>query len=296
MSYFWDFGDGITSTERAPKHTYKSLEAEYSVSLTVKLNNTRASVTVGMLIPANPKQQPSITYSENSNGWVAFTCTGTDPNNAIKYSWNFGDGQTQPNGINMASCKYSANGPYSVKCTVTYSNTNTEIAQKDIYVTTISSSNGCCLNSNDREVEKDRCTYTYNGEDRRVKQVARITNCFGFHRLVARTICQYNKKKDTWKARKVELINAGAEGIIYKQNGNCGGGCECYETVDLWKDGENATDGAIANAARVTMDKGTGGIAFAVGKKSVWARHYVKDGTERINGRGDAAIHDDACK
>jgi PKD repeat protein len=299
MEYLWNFGDGTTSTERNPKHTFDS-KAKGGTTLCVSVNlsatkGSKAPLTDCITIPSPPSNNPYIAYTESSNGWVSFTCTATNPNNAVKYSWNFGDGQTQPNGINIASCKYSANGPYLVKCTVTYSNTTTEIAQKDIYVTTISSSNGCCLNSNDREVEKEKCPYTYNGENRRVKQVARITNCFGFHRIVGRTICQYKKKNNTWVARKAELINAGAEGIVYRQNGNCGGGCECPETVDLWKGGTNATDGATANAARATMDEGSGGYAIAVGKKSVWARHYVKDGTERINGRGDAAIHDDTC-
>jgi PKD repeat protein len=308
LEYLWDFGDGTTSTEKNPIHTYASLEVEYPVSLAVNLNNNRApaSGTVGSMImlDAGDPKTVFITYSEGNNGKVSFTINNIGMSEVFLCSWDFGDGSpTQQFGSSaFASHTYSNNGNYNVILTIHLNDMTTITVEKTIQVTKLSGGGGgggggggtsCCVKDMDREVEKNGKTYTQDNENRRVKQVIRATNIFGFHRIAATTKIQYKNSNGKWKARKVEKISVGAVGTIYWVNNNCGN-CKCPASVDLWKGGNSHDDGVKKNASKVVMDHGVG-LKFTVGSKTLYSRHYVFDGVERMKGTGLAAVHDKNC-
>jgi len=100
-SYLWTFGDGNTSTERNPTHTYVPAGSEnsYSVSLRVfaygpggtKVFNTKTS-TVTL---AQPTMVPNFTFTVDRQ---TATFTNTSTNIGFEepdaYFWEFGDGTT----------------------------------------------------------------------------------------------------------------------------------------------------------------------------------------------------------
>lgn len=108
----WNFGDGTSSSELSPKHTY-STNGDFTVQLTVVgaggTATTTQTVTVGNVAPTI-----AFTFAFEANGVVNFTnlCT-----NATSYQWDFGDGSTTKN--LSPSRTYSLNGAYSVQLTAT---------------------------------------------------------------------------------------------------------------------------------------------------------------------------------
>ncbi|WP_316829812.1 PKD domain-containing protein [Pedobacter aquatilis] len=97
-NWFWDFGDGSTSTEQNPKHQYAN-EGTYNVSLSVKAGTGCYSDAVIKTVKIFPLPVSKFAASLN-------TCINTDyrvtdqssissaksPNTITKWSWDFGDG------------------------------------------------------------------------------------------------------------------------------------------------------------------------------------------------------------
>ena len=116
LNYLWNFGDGTTSIEQNPTHTYTQ-QGLYTVSLTV--TNAYGSNT------AVKKDYIAIGVSPVAN-FVATPTTGTAPQivqftdlsggGATSWLWNFGDGQTS-NQQNPTHTYY-AGGTYTVILTV----------------------------------------------------------------------------------------------------------------------------------------------------------------------------------
>lgn len=101
LSYSWDFGDGGTSTDVAPVHSFVSA-GSYSVNLSVDDGNggsasCNAQVTVTQAPPANQTPQCSgITPTAGQAGVaISFSATASDPDgDPLGYTWDFGDGLT----------------------------------------------------------------------------------------------------------------------------------------------------------------------------------------------------------
>jgi FOG: PKD repeat len=132
-SFLWNFGDGTTSTERNPSHTYNRT-GQYTVALTVTnpcgaTNSTLKSsyVSVGNVPVADFIGTPTSGLSPLN---VQFTDQSRGDN--LTYSWDFGDGTTSTE--KSPKHTYTAEGTYTVKLTVKNAyGTNT--ATKDKYIT-----------------------------------------------------------------------------------------------------------------------------------------------------------------
>lgn len=132
ISYLWNFGDGETSTELNPKHTYK-IPGKYKPILIVKDSlGAITNISTGNLsflppnnlpiaktgaIPQNSTLTINNTGSFTSN--VQFLSNGTfdADNEELSYLWEFGDGATSTE-LNPKH-EYSAAGEYNAKLTVT---------------------------------------------------------------------------------------------------------------------------------------------------------------------------------
>jgi len=134
LSYFWDFGDGITSTERAPSHAYAD-NGTYSVTLTVEDGRGLAAtdaleVTVGNVSPTATFSNDG-PVAEGSPATVSFS-NAYDPSAAdtaagFLYGYNFdndgtfdlGDG-TYAGGVPDASASFTFpdNGTYTVRARI----------------------------------------------------------------------------------------------------------------------------------------------------------------------------------
>lgn len=89
VSYFWNFGDGATSTSINPTHTYSSAGA-FNVSLTVT-DTSGCSVIITNIVGCNL----TANYTHSSTGLTTtFTNTSTGLSSVAYYLWRFGDGNT----------------------------------------------------------------------------------------------------------------------------------------------------------------------------------------------------------
>jgi len=127
VSWLWDFGDGTTSTEKDPKHTY-SAEGDYFIKLKAK-NAAQCEVT-GDLQAIHVYSNPVASISPGSDpSCTAPSLSGCAPlivnfgNNTVsniattKVAWSFGDGRTSD--VDNPIITYSTPGKYIVKLTIT---------------------------------------------------------------------------------------------------------------------------------------------------------------------------------
>ncbi|WNY28177.1 hypothetical protein MmiEs2_03590 [Methanimicrococcus stummii] len=116
LTYAWDFGDGATSTEKNPKHTYTK-EGTYTVKLTIKNeygNNTATKdkyITVGNLPRAEFQADVLSGVAPHP---VQFTDLSTG--NPTSWYWDFGDGSTSTD--KNPRHTYQKSGYYNVTLTV----------------------------------------------------------------------------------------------------------------------------------------------------------------------------------
>ena len=116
-TWFWNFGDGTTSNEREPSHTYEKI-GTYDVTLTVSgpsgMDSKTQKITISNEIPKvffeyfpkNPFQGRMINFTDLS----------TDDETIVNYTWNFGDGNVSYE--QNPTHKYDKSGTYTVKLTV----------------------------------------------------------------------------------------------------------------------------------------------------------------------------------
>lgn len=118
--YAWNFGDGTTSTDANPSHTYTA-PGTYSVTLAVTDNRggtgqASTSVTANQAANLPPTAVASGTCAQLA---CTFNSAGSsDPDGTVTgYAWDFGDGTTITDA--NPSHTYAAPGTYSVSLTVT---------------------------------------------------------------------------------------------------------------------------------------------------------------------------------
>jgi PKD repeat protein len=115
----WDFGDGSSSNDANPSHTYASA-GSYNVQLTVTDNSGSSSNISHQVTTTAPNQPPTAALSSNcSDLTCSFDSGGSqDPDGTItgRY-WDFGDGTSSTD--SNPSHTYSAAGNYTVTLTVT---------------------------------------------------------------------------------------------------------------------------------------------------------------------------------
>lgn len=116
MTWEWDFGDGVTSTEQNPSHTYLS-RGTYTVKLTVKNAYGTSTAIKTDYISVGMPPKAAFVGSPTSGGapmTVAFTDQSTGQVN--HWTWDFGDGQ-RSNEQNPVHTYWTA-GNYNVILTV----------------------------------------------------------------------------------------------------------------------------------------------------------------------------------
>ena len=114
LTYAWDFGDGSTSSDVNPSHTYSTAGA-YTVKL--KVSNAYGDETSTGTVNFSPKTAftptnkvvrlgDAITFANSSSGTAPLT-----------YEWDFGDGSTSS--AQNPTYTYTTAGSYTVKLKVT---------------------------------------------------------------------------------------------------------------------------------------------------------------------------------
>ena len=139
-AWFWDLGNGVTSTEKNPV-TYYFDPGTYSVKLIVRKNDSPSDtvVKVGYItVYQNPTANFSLSDSVGCTP-LAINYTNTSKagsGNIIKSVWDFGDGNNA--NIFAPTHTYGSAGTYSVALTVinSFGCTNTVAVKKTIRVLT----------------------------------------------------------------------------------------------------------------------------------------------------------------
>jgi len=114
--WVWNFGDGATSTDQNPVHTYKA-GGTYKVTLTA--SNAFGSDSVADSINVKDPVTFAADFSANT-AYAPLTVAFTDKStgNPTKWAWDFGDKSARVKTQNPTH-KYSKGGTYTVKLTVT---------------------------------------------------------------------------------------------------------------------------------------------------------------------------------
>jgi gliding motility-associated-like protein len=139
-SYLWDFGNGVTSTEMSPSHTYVT-SGNFDVSLitTTAVGGCADTLAIADLMHIFLTPTASFHYSPTNatmlDPRIHFTNTSID---AANYEWDFGDGNTSTIANPMNG--YPAEGDYII---------------------TLVALNGICTSTTSQEVHIDPETFVY---------------------------------------------------------------------------------------------------------------------------------------
>ena len=119
-TYYWDFGDGTTSTEESPEHLYAAA-GDYTIALKV---NSAAGYS--------SKHETSVFVAGNVSAFFSYSAEFFHPGefgrkitfdarasaNAVSVTWDFGDGTTDNEGGNIVTHIFPDFGNYDVTITV----------------------------------------------------------------------------------------------------------------------------------------------------------------------------------
>jgi PKD repeat protein len=136
-SWNWTFGDGGTSTEQNPVHTYTTA-GTYTVALAVANNDGSDTETKDAYIIVNSSNSAPVAEFEadvtsiSVGGTVSFTDLST--NSPTSWNWNFGDNQIAT--LQNPTHTYSTAGVYTITLEVSNANgTDSEVKTNYITVT-----------------------------------------------------------------------------------------------------------------------------------------------------------------
>lgn len=148
-SWHWDFGDGNTSTQQNPLHTY-TMAGVYTVELTAtnsfgsndktKFNFITINVAGSAPVAAFTVSRISISVGQS----VQFTDQST--NVPTSWNWNFGDGGTST--LQNPSHLYSMTGTFTVSLTAS-NNSGTDSETKNNYITVSEMTSGTFTDNRD---------------------------------------------------------------------------------------------------------------------------------------------------
>ncbi len=119
--WFWEFGDGTTSTLQNPTHTYNA-EGEFTVKLTIQLSSgCSGSLTKDKYIIV--KKSTAQISGLPGGGCFPYNfmpvATISSADTVLSWLWNFGDGATST--LQLPSHIYNVQGQYDVSLTITTS-------------------------------------------------------------------------------------------------------------------------------------------------------------------------------
>lgn len=131
-TYAWSFGDGGTSSQANPSHTYTS-EDTYSVSLTVTDSQASPSqITKSLQVCVCPLTADFTSSVPTNSRRATFDGTPTGGATPYTYAWDFGDDKTAT--VQDPTHTYEVDGTYLVQFVVTDRNGATATVEKSINI------------------------------------------------------------------------------------------------------------------------------------------------------------------
>ncbi len=121
LSYYWNFGDGISASGQSVTHTYAQ-PALYTVNVTITENSTGYNLSGSDSLTVLPA--PSATFSvptgtifEGQSIDLVASTTGYPTGDTLNYAWSFGDGSIASGA--SSTYQYSYAGNYTITLVVT---------------------------------------------------------------------------------------------------------------------------------------------------------------------------------
>ncbi len=118
-SWTWDFGDGFSSDEQHPSHTYAA-DGVYPVTLTIASDECESTMT--MIVATNEDiwyngECTALFVPLVTNDTSEIFFLNLSSPDAIEFSWDFGDGTTSDEPVPMH--QYETGGTYTITLTIT---------------------------------------------------------------------------------------------------------------------------------------------------------------------------------
>jgi len=131
VAWVWDFGDGTTSDEQNPSHTFTTA-GTYPVKLTVTNSAGSDEATQTITVSATPATLNAAFTVDTTSGTIPLTVQFMDASTGspVSWAWDFGDGNSSAE--QSPSHTFTAAGTYPVKLTVTDATGVTDEATLDI--------------------------------------------------------------------------------------------------------------------------------------------------------------------
>ena len=116
LSYVWDFGDGSSSTQTNPQHTYNS-SGTYTVCLTISDSNNCSGTFCDTISVGSTGGTCAASFTTTTQGnFLVLTNTSSSPSGGLSYVWDFGDGNTST--MQHPTHNYAQGGTYIVCLTI----------------------------------------------------------------------------------------------------------------------------------------------------------------------------------
>jgi len=134
LTYFWTFGDGGTSTQSNPAHTYSSY-GTFNLKM-LATSNLGCKDSVGKAVVVHPMPKAGFTINDStqcmSGNNYTFTNTSTIASGSMTYKWTFGDGNSSTS--QHPAHTYTTSGTYKVKLVTTSSFGCKDSITKTVYI------------------------------------------------------------------------------------------------------------------------------------------------------------------
>lgn len=154
-TYLWTFGDGTTSTDENPVHSYSS-PGSYEVILRVTSDQDCMQETAAY-VNVNPNPIAAFIATNSCRGSATVFTNGTAiSSGTLTYLWQFGDGNTSTS--QHPSHMYASSGTFNVTLTVTSDKTCQVMIGETI--TVFASTAGGIVNGSTQLCEDDNAFYT----------------------------------------------------------------------------------------------------------------------------------------
>jgi len=132
-TYFWSFGDGATSSDYSPSHTYPGIGAYSAYIRSMSTNGCSDSLHMTIIINEKPKAGfvvPTLVCNGDSVNFLNSTVSSKITQ--VSYQWDFGNGQSSTR--KDTSFTYTKSGSYDVVLVATITGGCSDTARKTIKV------------------------------------------------------------------------------------------------------------------------------------------------------------------
>ncbi|MBK27072.1 MAG: hypothetical protein CME70_23915 [Halobacteriovorax sp.] len=142
LSFEWDFGTGVSSSESSPSYTFEN-PGQYDVNLTVTDDLGLFSKSSIQITVKGDNDAPIASFTNSQDRGnppvvISFDAAGSSDDNSISsYSWNFGDGTTVTNRLSAIDHIFNGVGAFNVSLIVTDDEgVSSTTFQKTIFINT----------------------------------------------------------------------------------------------------------------------------------------------------------------